>query len=159
MSIRSSIASGSFRDSYRIMHFKCRINRIMLKLQNITSKPAFSLVQPKGASTCQQNHSAFEATRGSQFYRICCVVGRLKYTSTPACPPPCLFGKLASCIIRVHRTFCRCSPALVACAIDPIRHVPSIYVWLAALSGRCKGMGGQTPHVARWDRLCRGNPS
>ncbi len=41
----------------------------------------------------------------SQFHRICCVVGYLKYHSMSACPPPYTFGKLASCIIRVKMTF------------------------------------------------------
>ncbi len=45
---------------------------------------------------------AFEAPRGSRFYRICFLVGQLKYQSTSACPPPRIFAKLASCKIRVQ---------------------------------------------------------
>ncbi len=80
------------------MHFKCLINRIALKLQNVISKLAFTAVHPKGATTSQRNHPAFEAARGSQLCRICYVDGHLKDTDTSACP--CGFGKLASCIIR-----------------------------------------------------------
>ena len=56
-------------------------------------------IHPKGVASSSFISQAFEAARGSQFYRICCVVGHLKYPSTSACPPPCIFGKLASCII------------------------------------------------------------
>ena len=59
-------------------------------------------VHPNGDKFQQQKCSAFEAARGSQFCRICFVVGHLKYQSTSACPPPRIFSKLASCIICVQ---------------------------------------------------------
>ncbi len=57
-------------------------------------------LHPTGEAQSVTNPQAFEAARGSQFYRICFVVGQLKYQSTSVCPPPRIFGKLASCIIR-----------------------------------------------------------
>ena len=42
-----------------------------------------------------------EATAGLQFYRICCLINDLKYPSMSAPMKSCIFGKLASCIIRV----------------------------------------------------------
>ena len=83
-----------------IMRFKC-LKKIISLNYYMVSMCLFPLcLHPKGEVQSMINPQAFEAARGSQVYRICCVVGQLKYQSTSVCPSPRIFGKLANCIIR-----------------------------------------------------------
>ena len=89
-------------ESSRIMHFKCLKKQFLLIIRWLAHVSFPLYLHSKCEVQSVINSQAFEAARGSQFYRICFVVGHLKYQSTSACPPPRIFGKLASCIIRDH---------------------------------------------------------
>ncbi len=81
------------------MYFKC-LKKVISLNYCMVSMCLFPLcLHPKGEVQSVINPQAFEAARGSQIYRICFLVRRLKYQSTFVRPLPRILGKLASCII------------------------------------------------------------